>query len=1078
MVPPQVIRTKIIPPQKSANTLTRPRLTKLLEEALNHRLTLIQASAGYGKSTMLASLVEWELPIIWYQVTREDNDPLVFLQHLNHSTQLALPKIKGLPIPILDSWEGSRGPLPSHDIISHYINAVSEGVVSPALLILDDLHLAIDSDEIAKSLDLLLRLAPPELHILLSSRPRLNLPNLSLWDTRGQVLKLDQSHLAFTIDEISELYTKCYGYSLSQEEAENLHSITEGWAISLQLIWQSLRSNAATSISDALNRQPASLKSLFDVLANEVFGKQPGDVQDFLRISSTLRVMSVKACNAIRHKHDSNEMLSYLYQQDLFVVPLDEVHLRYQNIFRRFLQQITPADQRREWHLSAANYFRAKGDSESTIYHLLKAEDFLQAANFLEAFGNELIAQGRLNSLTTYLESLPPESFHQHPMLLSYLGDLARLHSRYQEALAWYQQAEAIWRERGMLNDVGRSLRGQARIYLDTVDPSRAEALLQEALRLSDGISDRETQARLLEMLAENKLNAGKPEESESLHHKAEKLRSEGPTDSQLIFRVMLRTGRLTEARQALEKRVEAERLSSIRLPRAHRESLFLLSLIYSFQGEAEAALHTAIEGTQLGVDLDSPYMKAVGHMRQGHALMLVPSKENYSRARQQFQQAIEISHELVTPRLRVEANWGLCRAFGFQGELSKAHEAAKQGIKIALQAGDEWIASQVRTAYGASLTLARRFKLSEEWLLNAGRGFHDCSDRFGYTATRLWLCIGWYLQDDYPRLAQVLPEVLVTCRKFGYDFLFKQPTLLGFDDIRSIIPMLLFARENNWESGYIDYLLDLIGLPNITMHPGYQLRVYTLGTFQAWLGDTLIQPDGWRREKTRHLFQLMITNRDAPLDREQIFEHLWPGADPSVSTRNFKVALNTLYNVLEPARKPGNDSTFILREGTIYGLRPGADIWLDADIFTALLNGAENIPSEEPFTAIPLLEKAIGLYSGEYLPDTRYENWAAIERENLSVKFLRAADRLCELYLQRKQYRETIELSQQILQQDNCWERAYRHMMSAYSQMGDHGQMARTYQRCLNTLRSELDVPPSLETENLFENLKSKTSK
>lgn len=240
MVPPQVIRTKIIPPQKSANTLTRPRLTKLLEEALNHRLTLIQASAGYGKSTMLASLVEWELPIIWYQVTREDNDPLVFLQHLNHSTQLALPKIKGLPIPILDSWEGSRGPLPSHDIISHYINAVSEGVVSPALLILDDLHLAIDSDEIAKSLDLLLRLAPPELHILLSSRPRLNLPNLSLWDTRGQVLKLDQSHLAFTIDEISELYTKCYGYSLSQEEAENLHSITEGWAISLQLIWQSL----------------------------------------------------------------------------------------------------------------------------------------------------------------------------------------------------------------------------------------------------------------------------------------------------------------------------------------------------------------------------------------------------------------------------------------------------------------------------------------------------------------------------------------------------------------------------------------------------------------------------------------------------------------------------------------------------------------------------------------------------------------------------------------------------------------------------------------------------------------------
>ena len=56
----------------------------------------------------------------------------------------------------------------------------------------------------------------------------------------------------------------------------------------------------------------------------------------------------------------------------------------------------------------------------------------------------------------------------------------------------------------------------------------------------------------------------------------------------------------------------------------------------------------------------------------------------------------------------------------------------------------------------------------------------------------------------------------------------------------------------------------------------------------------------------------------------------------------------------------------------------------------------------------------------------------------------------------------------------DNCWERAYRHLMLAYAQLGDHGQLARTYQRCVDTLRSELDVAPSLETEKLYHTLTS----
>jgi LuxR family maltose regulon positive regulatory protein len=1068
----QIIRTKIAAPRKPVRFLARPRVSHALEEALSYRLTILQAGAGYGKSTALTGLVEGERDIIWYHVTKEDSDPLVFLLHLCHATQQALPHMVGLPVQFLETWDGSRGPLPSMEVLQALLNALSESLSAPVLLVLDDVHLALETSEFPRVLDRMIDLAPRDVHILLSTRAIPKLTNLSRWRSSGEVLDLDQTLLAFTTAEISDLFVKCYAYEVAFEEAVKLSAVTEGWAIALQMIWQSLRSGAAVSIEDALNRQVGSLGSLFEVLANEVLAQQPKDVQNFLWASATLRVMTAQACDALLGTNDSVTMLNYLRRQELFVVDLGAEGLRYQYIFHQFLRQGSSEEQRQAWHRRTAEYYRTQGDPDSAIYHLLKAGDYSGAADFLEAYAGELLSRGRLDTLAGYLALLPPESFYQHPALLSYLGDLARLHSRFQEALGMYRQAEQIWRERGNMGSVGRALRGQARVYLDTVNPSRAEELLQQALRLSDGIVDREAQAHLYELLAENRLNAGRPEEAERLRQQAQTLRLEGPTDSQLIYRVLLRTGRLEEARRELEARIEAERIDPIQVPRAHRETLFLLSLIYAFQGEAEAAYRTAVEGTMRGVELDSPFMQAVGHMRQGHALMLRTGANLYPQAKEQFQQAIEISHSIAIPRLRVEALWGLCRAHGYQGDLVKALQAAEEGVEIASRAGDEWIASLVRLAYGASLTLAGRYESSERWLSQAAHGFQECSDPFGTVAAHLWLCIGAFRQDDLEHLFPLFPEVLATCHQHGYDFLFTRPTLLGLPDEHILVPLLIYAREQGWESTYIHLLLQSMGLPYITCHPGYQLRVVTLGTFQVHRGHQAIPANGWRREKTRQLFQLLLTYRDAPLDREQIFEHLWRDDEPVVAGRNFKVVLNTLFNVLEPERSPGSESAFILREGSIYSLRPGADIWLDAAIFELTLQKAEAAANEQPGAEVPLLEEAMALYRGEYLPDARYESWAAIEREHLAVKFLQTADRLCELYLQRQRLEESIDLCQRILAQDSCWERAYRHLMMAYHAVGDRGQIARTYQRCRQTLCDELDVEPSLQTEQLFQEL------
>jgi DNA-binding SARP family transcriptional activator len=306
---------------------------------------------------------------------------------------------------------------------------------------------------------------------------------------------------------------------------------------------------------------------------------------------------------------------------------------------------------------------------------------------------------------------------------------------------------------------------------------------------------------------------------------------------------------------------------------------------------------------------------------------------------------------------------------------------------------------------------------------------------------------------------------------------LFLRPTLLGPPDIRLTVPLLLFARDNGLEAAFAEDLLATLDLTDLTLHPGYQLRVQTLGPLRLWLGTEEVSHRAWQRKKALQLFLLFLAHHGQVLHREQICDLLWPEMEPDDAVRDFKIAYSAMLNVLEPERKRHAPSAFILRKDVRYGLRPEADLWLDAVEFEDLVHQGDRQIQNNPASAIKCYQEALVLYGGNYLQAYPYYDWCTAEQERLLILYLHASERVAQALVDSEAWGEAVQVCQSILAHDSCWEGAYRLLMTAYDKQGNRAQALQTYERCRLALHDRWGVEPMPETTALYQSIKQTPS-
>ena len=79
----QLLTTKLYVPPLSLDLVPRPHLYDRLNEGSNRKLTLVSATAGFGKSTLISGwLAERGVQVAWLSLDQGDNDPVRFWTYL------------------------------------------------------------------------------------------------------------------------------------------------------------------------------------------------------------------------------------------------------------------------------------------------------------------------------------------------------------------------------------------------------------------------------------------------------------------------------------------------------------------------------------------------------------------------------------------------------------------------------------------------------------------------------------------------------------------------------------------------------------------------------------------------------------------------------------------------------------------------------------------------------------------------------------------------------------------------------------------------------------------------------------
>ncbi|MEU4446999.1 BTAD domain-containing putative transcriptional regulator [Actinosynnema sp. NPDC050801] len=1055
----------------TTDTVARPRLDYLLAAARSSRITTVVAPAGYGKTTFLAGWIG-RAPVAWHTLTDEDRSAQPLLANLAAALRAVLPALRFAPPGVLadDEGAGEAGRADrAHAMAASLCEAVAEAAVGvrEVLLVLDDLHVIGRDDRTCGLVEALCLQAPPALRVVLSSREPPPFPVRRPAGLAGP-LEVSAAQLAFTEGETRRLLPDGH-------VAAEVYRLSGGWPVAVRMAAGARAPAAGPTPSAALPHD----RALYDYLAHEVFDREPRPVRDLLAAAALFDRFNADLLAALGFA-DAARVLDDLLVRGLFVERLipHPGWLGLIPLARAFVAGRTPPSpaERRRLGTTAAAWLADRGHLAEALAALSGLADHRAVGALLAAHGEELLQRGGADTVIAAVDAIPPDE--RDPVTWQLAGVAHQVRGEWGPALACLRRATPpgaptppalaarIAAMHYFSGAPDRTLAACAECSATGADPaaearvrglaasahwargdvaaSRAEVAAASALAEEAG-DDAALAAThtVLAMVAD-----AEGDRSAVADHYARALahaQLAGDVLAEIRIRVNRSAHLVHEAdhREALAELETALRLADLTGFTSYR-ALALNNRGAAWLGlgrldEAAADLHAARKVyTRTGSRLASLALESLGEV---HRL-----RGERALARDAFAEAVRLAEENDAVPQLVPALAGLARVVA-----DDEPRAAEDLVRRALACG-------TGLGYPAALLAAARLALARGELDEAAAHAVQAQavaarrrDRAAVAAALELLGRAGSVRDE---ALSLLDQAAAAWAEIGnpvggIEVSIAKARVLGGADGLALVTVAGQAAGRLGARGLVAEAAAVAEACGRSTGPGVSIR--TLGGFRVLRRGETVPATAWQSKKARDLVKILVARRGRPTTREALMALLWPDEPPERVANRFSVALSTARLVLDPDRGDGHG---IVADHDQVRLDPTV---VDVDVVRFLADARAGLTGGPP----TLLASAETAYTGDFLEEDPYADWAAELREDARLTYLQVASALARHTAATGDHVATSRYCLRVLERDGYDETAHLALVRALTASGSHGEARRRYRAYVSRMR-EIDVEPS----------------
>ncbi|MBN1625697.1 MAG: hypothetical protein JW944_04165 [Deltaproteobacteria bacterium] len=1046
------------------NIILRKRLFRILDQRRHYAVTWISGMAGSGKTTLAASYLDNRgQPCIWYQFDERDGDPATFFYYLGSATKKAI-RIKTGDLPLFTS-EYYRG---ASAFSRQYFELLCARLNPPFFLVFDDYHTIPLNTPFHEAFKSGIAETIPGIHIMVLSRndPPATFAGMLADNTMRIIGKSD---LAMTIGESRKILRSQFRGDISMELSDHIHERTHGWAAGINLMAKGLKSDHPSN-GDIDSSSP---EKIFDYFAGELFDKTDTGTKNFLVVTALLPKMTASMADSLTGLCNSNERLSSLERNHLFIERYNSPPPTYQYhpLFRNFLlskaKEIISQEEFHKIRQRAASILADSDYIDDAAELYVESHDTAGIIRMVEEYGKTLIEQGRNMTIVKWITFIPEEALESSPWALYWFAvscrhtDPARARNAFERAfhafngqcnmtglyLSWSGIIESTvyeWNDFTVLDPWIKWMEGY---LLENDDYPSQEIEARVAVSMMCALMFRQPNHDDMIMWVERAL-------SMSRKHGDVRLKSEA-WDWAITFYCWL--GNFARA-EILKEENRKEMRAHLKNPAVmlHLKWLDIATgMFYGIPGESilEEIVDALKRGEKNGIHAWDPMF-----LTEGVYAALILGKTDKAR---EFLKAIESS--LHPSRYHGYTMYHIAYSLYMllTGDTFRALEHARKANDIAMETG--YIFPLIICRFGLAQVLVEREEFAEaEKELNSA---HDLSVRthshileFMCLAAKARLAVK---QGKEGTDRKHLRDALLLGKRHNFINMiwWWQPGMMA-----DIVTEALAA---DIEIGYSRLLLNA---HNVTLRPPpyhiaawpWTIKINTLGLFEILRDDQPVELARRAFKKPLDLLKAVIAYGSPEVCVDKIMDAFWPDSDGDQAHSAFSTTLNrlrTLLDLKEAIRL--RDGILMIDENTCR---------IDARVFTDFVGRGDQLWEQgEKEQAVAVYEKAIALYSGNFLEEEGEIAWIISYRERLKELFIRVIVRLGLLQEEQHESDKALYLYYRGLAMDQTKETLYQRSMICCSRLGRHVEVEKIYRRCRDALRRALGVNPSQKTLDVY---------